>query len=80
MASSAHKDVELPHVALLILSLTAAFVGAALGSLLPRPMGGVTLGAGVALVVGAFVPWRQDVMFMVGGPVLALVGGVLSAR
>jgi len=43
-------------------------------------MAGVTLGAGVALVVGAFVPWRQDVMFMVGGPVLALLGGVLSAR
>ena len=51
--SNQHHDIELAHVALSLLSVTAAFVGAALGSLLPRVASGATLGYGMALWMGA---------------------------
>mmetsp|Transcript_9615 Transcript_9615/g.21673 ORF Transcript_9615/g.21673 Transcript_9615/m.21673 type:complete len:2178 (+) Transcript_9615:367-6900(+) len=78
-----NNGVELTHVALVILSLTAAMVGGALGSMLPRPMAGVTLGCGLALMAGAFVPEASGGgvgLFVVAGPVMALVGGVLTTR
>lgn len=50
---SNHHDIELAHVALFLLSVTAAFVGAALGSLLPRVASGATLGYGISLCLGA---------------------------
>ena len=79
-AGDKSHDVELGHVALFILSITAAFVGGALGSLLPRPMAGVTLGSGLALVIATFMPVKRDVMFTIGGPVAAVVGGILTTR
>ena len=51
--NSNHHDIELAHVALFLLSVTAAFVGAALGSLLPRVASGATLGYGISLCLGA---------------------------
>ena len=91
--SSSHHDVELSHVALFLLALNASFVCAALGSLLPRPMAGVTLGCGLGLLCGAFVPsWMMIGLFSGGGsssslslftfigPVLSLVGGILTTR
>ena len=88
--SSSH-DVELSHVALFILAINASFVGAALGSLLPRLMAGVTLGCGVGLLCGAFVPtWMISgftgssdgglSLFTIIGPTLSLVGGILTTR
>jgi len=74
------KDVQLTHVALFALTATASFVSAALGSLLPRPSSGATLGAALALLGSAFLGESARVGFVVAGPGLALVGGVLSAR
>ncbi len=53
--SAMKADFELAHATLLILALTAMFVGSALGSLLPRPMAGVTLGSGAALLIATFL-------------------------
>ena len=83
-----HADIDVSHVALFILSVSSAFVGLALGSLLPRPLAGVTLGCGGALLVTALVPhWIMSSMgggslglFTVLGPVMSLVGGVLTTR
>ena len=80
--------MELSHVALLILSFYAALVGAALGSLLPRPMGGVTLGCGVGIGLVTILPKglmgdsESGVLgdFVMWGPVLAVVGGALATR
>ena len=90
VGSGSHHDVELSHVALFILAITASFVGSALGSLLPRLMAGVTLGCGVGLLCGAFVPtWMISgftgsnsglSLFTIIGPVLSLVGGILTTR
>ena len=85
-------DMNLATVALLILSLTAAFVSAALGSLLPRPFSGATLGVGIALAVGATLASIQGAVnggtrmmsgplgFPILGGVLGLLGGMLSTR
>eukprot|EP00578_Thalassiosira_sp_NH16_P001495 CAMPEP_0181139254 /NCGR_PEP_ID=MMETSP1071-20121207/34687_1 /TAXON_ID=35127 /ORGANISM="Thalassiosira sp., Strain NH16" /LENGTH=2241 /DNA_ID=CAMNT_0023226155 /DNA_START=250 /DNA_END=6976 /DNA_ORIENTATION=+ len=75
------KDVEPSHVALFVLAATSASVGAALGSLLPRPMAG--LGAGGALLAGAFLPFGfvaggELSAFSVGGPALAILGGMFT--
>lgn len=82
-----HADIDVSHVALFILSVSSAFVGLALGSLLPRPLAGVTLGCGGALLVTALVPhWILSMgggslgLFTVLGPVMSLVGGVLTTR
>jgi len=80
------RDMELSQVALLVLSLYAALVGAALGSLLPRPLGGATLGCGVAMALVTVLPKKLLTSggvlgrFVVWGPVLAVVGGVLATR
>jgi hypothetical protein len=83
------RDVELAQVALGVLSLYAALVGAALGSLLPRPMGGATLGCGLAMALVMLLPknlvWNNGNnglvgQFVVWGPILAVVGGVLATR
>ena len=86
--SSGGRDMDLSHVALLVLSFYAALVGAALGSLLPRPMGGVTLGCGVGIGLVTILP--KGLMggesgsvlgdFVMWGPVLAVVGGALATR
>lgn len=79
-----HHDVELAHVALGVLSIVSAFVGGALGSLLPRPMAGIMLGSGVGLVLAVCVPWSSGSggsgLFIMVGPILALVGGILTTR
>lgn len=80
------RDLELAHVALGILSFYAALVGAALGSLLPRPLGGVTLGCGLAVGVLTILPKKLIVEggvvgeYVMWGPVLAVLGGVLATR
>lgn len=79
------REMELNHVALVILSSYAAAIGAALGSLLPRPLGGVTLGCGISVGLVTLLPHKLiggSLLgeFVVWGPVLCLVGGVLSTR
>lgn len=80
------RDVEFSHVALAILAFYAALVGGAVGSLLPRPMGGVTLGCAVAVALVTLLPRKLvesgGLMgdFVLWGPVLAAVGGVLATR
>ena len=67
----------LAHAAVPLLAAVGAAVGAALGGLLPRPLGGATLGAGLALAATAAVPaWRGH--FAAGGAALALLGGALG--
>jgi hypothetical protein len=83
--SGSGREMELNHVALVILSSYAAAIGAALGSLLPRPLGGVTLGCGVSVGLVTLLPRKLiggNLLgeFVVWGPVLCLVGGVLSTR
>ena len=84
-SGSGGREMELNHVALVILSSYAAAIGAALGSLLPRPLGGVTLGCGISVGLVTLLP-RKLIggsllgEFVVWGPVLCLVGGVLSTR
>lgn len=83
-----HKnDVEVSHVALFILSVCGCFVGMALGSLLPRLMAGVTLGIGLGVVGGAFIPdWMvvsgisNASVFTVLGPTFGLLGGIMTTR
>lgn len=65
--------------ALALLTVVAAFVSGALGSLLPRPAAGATLGAGAALFLAASLP-GGTAEFAVAGPALALLGGALSIR
>ena len=82
---SGGREMELNHVALVILSSYAAAIGAALGSLLPRPLGGVTLGCGISVGLVTLLPRKLiggNLLgeFVVWGPVLCLVGGVLSTR
>ena len=84
-ASGSGREMELNHVALVILSSYAAAIGAALGSLLPRPLGGVTLGCGISVGLVTLLPRKligESLLgqFVVWGPVLCLVGGVLSTR
>lgn len=82
--SSGGREVELAHVAVALLSFYAALVGGALGSLLPRPMGGVTLGCGLAVGLMTLMPrgLAGSVlgMFILWGPTLAVVGGALATR
>lgn len=83
--SGSGREMELNHVALVILSSYAAAIGAALGSLLPRPLGGVTLGCGISVGLVTLLPRKligESLLgeFVVWGPVLCLIGGVLSTR
>lgn len=83
--SSGGREVELAHVAVALLSFYAALVGGALGSLLPRPMGGVTLGCGLAVGLMTLMPRGLLTnsplgMFILWGPTLAVVGGALATR
>ncbi len=81
---------QLAQVALAILSFTAALVGLALGTLIPRPLAGAVLGASLALaVLVPMVPFVKmenvfglnvSLVFPAIGGGLALVGGVISAR
>ena len=84
-SSSGGREVELAHVAVALLSFYAALVGGALGSLLPRPMGGVTLGCGLAVGLMTLMPRGLLAgsalgMFILWGPTLAVVGGALATR
>lgn len=86
-SSDGGRDVELSHVALVVLSVYAALLGGALGSLLPRPMGGMTLGCGVGIGIVTLLPKSSTTNgvvvlgeFMVWGSALALIGGVLATR
>ena len=84
-SSGGGREVELAHVAVALLSFYAALVGGALGSLLPRPMGGVTLGCGLAVGLMTLMPRGLLAgsvlgMFILWGPTLAVVGGALAAR
>ena len=77
---------QLAHVALAILSFTAALVGLALGSLTPRPMAGASCGLAVGLLVlcvgvgSAGGASKARMLFPILGTGLALLGGVLSTR
>ena len=82
-SSADSSDMELSDVALGVLALYAALIGAALGSLLPRPFGGVTLGCGVAISFMTVLPGKSGGVgvwgdFVLWGPVLALLGGALA--
>lgn len=77
--NGAHTEIS--HVALAVLSVYAASIGAALGSLLPRPLGGVTLGCGLAIMLVVILPKKKAMNgFLFWGPILSVVGGVLATR
>jgi len=81
---------QLAQAALAILSFTAALVGLALGTLIPRPLSGAVLGASLALAVlvpmmpfmkmGNVLGLNVSAVFPAIGGGLALFGGVLATR
>lgn len=81
--AAVRADVSLTDVAHVVLAATGALVGAALGCLLPRPLGGMTLGAASALLVVAFLGGSHVTplgRFVFAGPACAALGGYLSTR
>jgi hypothetical protein len=67
-------------VALWILSLNAAAVGACLGVLLPKITPGACCGVALSLLIGCLATLVNPMYFPAASGGLAIVGAVLSAR
>jgi callose synthase len=71
--------MELAVVALWILSLNAAAVGACLGVLLPKITPGACCGVALSLLIGCLATLVNPMYFPAASGGLAIVGAVLSA-
>jgi len=73
------QGVPLAMPALYSLSITGAFVGLALGTLLSYPAPGACLGVGLALLIGAFVP-PSSYFVPITGFIFAISGAYVTMK
>jgi len=76
----ASVGLDLADVALYVLAINAALVGLALGVLLPNSFSGACFGLALLLLGGTFNTSDFSLYFWISGPVLALVGSLVSLR